>query len=494
MKRIDQLTFTRFIMILLVLFYHNTGAFYISFINFFPFSALLTSAPTAVSYLYVLSGFVMALVYFRPGEKFDTGGYWRARVTRIYPLYLISFLLICVYYFDSLFRIKPQKIVANLFVLQAWIPAYSQSFNYSSWSMTVEFFFYAVFPFFVLWAYRRSTRALIWGAVALWFASQLVHFTLWVGYFPARSDIIVYFPLFHLNSFVMGAAAGVWYLREGRDKIFPARLILSLLAGSFLFIAVYTVVSTDILPSLPHRLEPMAGLLAPLQALFILALALDNSKISSLFQKPALVNLGETSYAIYILHVPVFWLYERYLQSSGIENPEAVFNVTFLPMMILIGLGAHFLVDIPLRRRFKKFLENINVPLFLLDLAIAGLTAFFIFQLRFGGGREYRSYREMERLVFWVAFFASPALALIFGAYRRGALEKTGVRWMSPILLSVTASALIVSGAAYLGYATAWFENFPRSVFVIQWLIVLSLSLVLRSAFRAWAPRSSLPA
>lgn len=490
MKRTDQLTFTRFIMILLVLFYHNTGTLYISFLDFFPFSALLISAPTAVSYLYVLSGFVMALVYFKPGEKFDIGGYWRARVARIYPLYLISFLLICAYYFDDLLRIKPQKILANLFVLQAWIPAYSQSFNYSSWSMTVEFFFYAVFPFFVLWAYRRSVRTALWVAVVLWLVSQLVHFTLWIGYFPARSDIIVYFPLFHLNSFIMGAAAGIWYLREGRAKPFSPRLVLSILIGSFLFIAVYTVASTDILPGLPHRLEPMAGLLAPLQALFILALALDNSKISRLFQNPALVNLGETSYAIYILHVPVFWLYERYLQNSGIKNPESIFNLTFLPMMILLGLGAHFFVDIPLRRRFKKTLESVNIPLFLLDLAIVGLTAFFIFQLRFGEGREYRSYREMERLAFWVAFFASPALALLFGAYRRDALEKTAVRWMFPIFLSVSASSLVISGAAYWGYAAAWFENFPRSVFVIQWLIVLSLSLAVRFMLRFRAHRT----
>ena len=63
MKRLDQLTFTRFWALLLVLIYHGAGGIYIQAINKFPVSAILYSAPTAVSYLYVLSGFVMSLVY-----------------------------------------------------------------------------------------------------------------------------------------------------------------------------------------------------------------------------------------------------------------------------------------------------------------------------------------------------------------------------------------------------------------------------------------------
>jgi len=119
MKRLDQLTSTRFIALLLVLFYHAGGGVYFSLINVFPISALLRAAPTGVSYLYVLSGFVMSLVYFRPKEKFNIAGYWTARFLRIYPLYIISFLLICYYYIDFVARVKPQKILANIFVLQA---------------------------------------------------------------------------------------------------------------------------------------------------------------------------------------------------------------------------------------------------------------------------------------------------------------------------------------------------------------------------------------
>lgn len=486
MKRLDQLTFTRFAMILLVLIYHGTSDFYVSLFSGLPFAPLLRAAPTAVSYLYVLSGFVMALVYFRPEKPFDLFGYWRARFVRIYPLYIIAFILISIYYFDAMFSVKPQKIVANLLVIQAWIPAYSQSFNYAAWSMTVEFFFYAIFPFFVFWAAKQPTRKLIWVSLAFWAFSQLVHHSLWLEYYPERKDILAYFPLFHLNSFIIGVVGGIWYLREGRQLVLKRGVALVVAVISFLFVAIYTQLSLTSMPFLPRDLQAMAGLLAPLQILFILALALDESLLSKIFSRPALVNLGETSYAIYILHVPLVWLYERWLETSGIVTDSYSFlQATFLPAMILIGLVAHFYIDIPLRRWFKDFIESINLRLLLVDLAIAGFTAFFVFQLRFGTeGREYRSYRDMERLVFWVAFFARPTLSLLLGMYRRSVLSQLWSKWFVSVVLSVSLGSFAMAGAAYAGYLTGWFENFPRSVFILDWFIVLALSLFVRLLFR----------
>ena len=192
MKRLDQLTFLRFLAVLLVLIYHYGGGVYIKPINFFPISTLLRSAPTAVSYLYVLSGFVMSLVYYRPKERFDVRGYWSARFVRIYPLYIISFLLVSLYFIDYIARIKAPKILINIFVLQAWYPPYTQSFNYPSWSMTVEFFFYFLFPFFTMWAYRQPTRKLIWVSLALWIGSQVVHYFMWMFYFPEWELFIMF--------------------------------------------------------------------------------------------------------------------------------------------------------------------------------------------------------------------------------------------------------------------------------------------------------------
>lgn len=491
MKRLDQLTITRFIVIVLVLFYHDSGGVYATFLRQFPFSELLQAAPTGVGYLYVLSGFVMALVYFRPHEKFDILGYWKARFIRIYPLYLIAFLLTCYYYADTLLRIKPQKIFANLLVLQAWIPAYSQSFNYASWSMTVEFFFYAIFPFFTIWAYKQSTKKLISLSIVLWVISQIVYQILWVGYFPERKDIIVYNPIFHLNSFIMGVVGGIWYLREGKTQTIKPLIIFITLGISALFIAGYSIISTRNPTLLPHNLQPMAGLLAPLMILFILSLSLDTSRLSKFLNRPTFVALGETSYAIYILHVPVVWLYERFLHNATwAMDPKQIFNLSMFPILIVIGLLVHFYLDQPLRALLRNILQKINIPLLLLDLIIVTASVYLSFRLRFDHPREFASYQTMMRVMLYAAFFLRTALIIYFNACNQAILNLPFSQIIRPVILSTTTGSILFSLIAYIGFNLGWFENFPRSVFLIDWAIVLSLSLFTRFIYRAWMLRS----
>lgn len=483
MKRIDQLTFTRFIALLLVLAYHGGGGVYFSFLNVFPISALLQAAPTGVGYLYVLSGFVMSLVYFRPNDKFDISGYWRTRFLRIYPLYIISFLLVCYYYIDFVANVKIQKTLANVFVLQAWIPGYAQSFNYASWSLTVEFFFYTIFPFFTMWAYRQSTKKLIWLSLVFWAFSQLIYFGLWSGIYPQYRNFIIYFPLFHLNSFIMGAVAGIWYLRVGREEVFKPSTNLVILAGSIFLVILYTILS-GIFPQLPRKIWPMGGFLAPLLTLSIVTLALDKSRLSTFLSHPWLVNLGETAYALYILHVPVVWIYRRALQNSALADPDLVFDYTFMPLMIILALIVHFYIDTPLRRWLKNVLKRVNLPLLVLDLVIIAASIYFSFKFRFDGRKVLLSYESTALLMFWSAFVLRTVLSVTFKALDPSTLHGSIRQFVRPILLSITTGSLLLTVIIYAGYSLGHFENFPRSIFVIDWIFVLVLSLAVRFLFR----------
>jgi peptidoglycan/LPS O-acetylase OafA/YrhL len=484
MKRIDQLTFTRFIAIIVVLFFHGGGGVYRQALSTFLPNALLVSATTSVTYLYVLSGFVMSLVYYRPQEKFAVGKYWTSRIVRLYPLYLISFLLVCYYYIDFIARIKPQKILVNVFVLQAWWPAYAQSFNYAAWSMTVEFFFYAIFPFFTMWAYRQSVKKLIWASVTLWVLSQAIHNILWIGYFPEYENFLVYFPLFHLGSFILGAVGGIWFLREGRGQAFAPHTSLSVLAGGAFLASVYIVASSKF-SQLPNGLELMTGLLAPILTVVIVALALDKSRLSTIFNYPALVALGETSYGLYILHVPFIWIYQRALENSSLASPMLIFDYTFLPLMIGAGLLIHYYVDTPLRNWLRKILQRVSIPLLLLDLGIISFSIYISFRLRFGVGREYDSYRTTALLMFWSAFVLRTIFSVGFNALNPANLYGALVQFVCPVLISVTAGSVVVAGLVLAGYSLGWFGNYPRSVFALDWALIFGLSLGVRFIFRS---------
>jgi len=485
MKRIDQLTFTRFIAIIVVLFFHGSGGVYQRALSTFLPSAILTSATTSVTYLYVLSGFVMSLVYFRPHEKFSIGQYWTSRILRLYPLYIISFLLVCYYYLDYIARIKPQKILANVFVLQAWWPPYAQSFNYAAWSMTVEFFFYAIFPFFTIWAYRQSTKKLISVSVILWVVSQVIHNILWVGYshYPDSGNFLIYFPLFHLSSFILGAVGGIWFLREGRGQVVTPRTSLPVLLGGVFLTCVYIVVSSRS-AQLPNGLELMTGLLAPVLTVIIAALALDKSRLSTFFNYPALEALGETSYGLYILHVPFIWIYQRALENSALVNPQLIFDYTFIPLMIGSGLLIHYYVDSPLRAWLKKMLQRVSLPLLILDLGLVALSIYLSFRLRFDVRREYESYRSTALLMFWSAFILRTVFSVGFNALNPSNLYGTLVQFVRPVLLSVTVGSIVIAGIILAGYSLGQFENYPRSVFALDWVLILGLSLSVRFIFR----------
>ncbi len=488
MKRLDQLTFTRFIAIMVVLFFHTGMSAYFQKLNVFPLNSLLTSATTSVTYLYVLSGFVMALAHYRPDEKFSFSAYWSARFIRIYPLYFLSFLLICYYYLDGIADVKLRKTMLNLLALQAWWPNYAQSFNFPSWSITVEFFFYAAFPLFAFWAVRQSTKKLIWGSLAFWAFTQTIHNTLWIGYFPEYDNFLIYFPLFHLNSFILGATGGIWFLREGQKQEINPRTNLLLLAVSILLTSAYVIMSARI-TQIPREGQLMTGFLAPFLTLSIITLALDRSRLSNLLKYPLLINLGEISYALYILHIPIKWIYERALET---QNYQSAFEYTYLPLMIATGFVAHFYIDQSIRNWLKKIMTRISAPLLLLDLIILSASIYFSFRIRFGTGREYDSYYSTILLMYWASFFLRTICAVTFNGLDPSNLHNGFARFFRPVFISVTAGSIGVAISAYAGYSLGWFENFPRSVFIIDWAITLTLSLLVRYLFKqagVYAPK-----
>ena len=80
--RLDQLTFIRFIAATCVIIYHFGTTLFPY--NIEPFNKIANNANVAVSFFFILSGFVMIVAYgnksyIKPSE------FYRNRLTRIYP-------------------------------------------------------------------------------------------------------------------------------------------------------------------------------------------------------------------------------------------------------------------------------------------------------------------------------------------------------------------------------------------------------------------------
>jgi peptidoglycan/LPS O-acetylase OafA/YrhL len=469
---------------LTVMFCHNAGGIFIKPINFYPISSILFAGPVSVSYLYVLSGFVMSLIYYRPQEKFNVRGYWSTRFVRVYPMYILSFLLTCLYYYDFIARIKPAKILSNLFLWQAWIPKYSQSFNPASWSLSVEGFFYFIFPFFVMWAYRQSMKKLINLSVILWIVSQVIHYVLWTQFMPAWEEFLLYFPLFHLNSFILGAVGGIWFVSEAPKHPVNSKTNSVILWGTFALVVIFLLLGDAFPNRVPRYLQTLAGILSPLLVVTIITLARDTTRLSTIMNQKWLVTLGETSYALYIFHIPVRWWYERLLVNIGINNTAPVLASTFLPLIILISLLLFLYVDFPLRRQLRKIVDRVSMPLLLLDLGAIALSIYLSFSLRFDTTKEFSANLPVAYAMFWSALLIRIGVSIAFKSVSPDVLGLPFKQMLYRILFAVTAGSAVVGLLMFAFFSLGWLENLPRSILLLDWGMMLLFSTLIRLAVK----------
>ena len=158
--------------------------------------------------------------------------------------------------------------------------------------------------------------------------------------FSLNYDIafIKYFPLLHLNEFLIGMCAGLTYLKGINKKA------LLFFFGSLIFLFFY-------LPLIPeYNTIHHDGLLAPIFALLILGAS--KLKTIILSSKP-LIKLGNTSYGIYILQFPIYLIIYKLYNDLNIFNFLGEEGRFYIYLMILILIS--YLSSIT----FEKWMKNI---------------------------------------------------------------------------------------------------------------------------------------
>jgi len=189
--------------------------------------------------------------------------------------------------------------------IHAWVPGAACSLDCPSWSVSVEVFFYALFPILLPLTLRDPARVGV-ATLAFWTASVALCTLLWQAYgagvpFSAPepggvgpvllAQFIKYFPVLHLPTFVAGLLLFAFWERSR----WPVGLLL---AGASAF-AILIVVLAPVFPGpILHNGMTMAAW-APL------ILACAAMRRGPLCTAP-MIFLGKISFALYLLHIPVF--------------------------------------------------------------------------------------------------------------------------------------------------------------------------------------------
>jgi peptidoglycan/LPS O-acetylase OafA/YrhL len=342
-QQIDALTGTRAIAALLVVVFHY-GC------TFLPFSYaehFFRNGNLAVSYFFILSGFVMYYTY--GGREVDYKTYMRNRLARIAPLYWFALAItialsvynIVVYKKWPWDELIEDSIYQFLFI-QAYLPGHALTLNGPGWSLSVEMFFYLLFPLLLKFA-NKNIRWFLWFTLALFVATQVWHIGSMMQYQPSDGEklreALNYGPWGHLSEFACGMAAGWYYRRLQQKQERP---------GLYPFIVFIILVLT--INYMPPNISMHNGLLAPLILLLIIGIAFRGPVF--LRSRP-MVYLGEISYGIYILQVPVH-NYSMMLNNGVLHiNATAAFY-GYLLVLLLLSSACYHIIEKPLRKAIAR--------------------------------------------------------------------------------------------------------------------------------------------
>jgi peptidoglycan/LPS O-acetylase OafA/YrhL len=317
----------------------------------------------SVSYFILLSGFVLGYNYnirARAGEL-DKKRFWKARFTRIYPIYLLSLLLswstLPREYGSHTHGMFWAGIVLTPLLLQGWIPAIATFLNTPAWTMSAESFYYFIFPWMARWKRPERIGPHLVKMSGVWIVG-LIPGALYMAFNPdgiAHPDrwsygpwlwALKYTPLPHLASFVFGVMLAELDELVVRDS----RLRFWLGLGGFA--AIYGLLTLG--PLVPYVIIH-DGLLMPLFACIVLGLAGENPLARVLGVRP-LVFIGEASYCLYLLHF-TFW---NLIHNSHILNKLHLSRfdpwISYLTLILLAIVALH-LIEKPAQRQLRKWMH-----------------------------------------------------------------------------------------------------------------------------------------
>lgn len=351
MAQFKNLHFARFIAALGVVLFHYASY---SIGEEFPFlSPFLGTGGLGVSFFFFLSGVVMITAYPQALQSSELKKkFFIARFARIYPLVVLTALLVLLLNFLNSSFPGSLDILLQFSLLQAWIPGKNLVVNSPSWSISVEIFFYLLFPLLQKFCLRLSTPKLISFCFLIWTATLINHH--YNIYFlnphgdNTLGEYLLRFPLFHLNLFLGGMTLGICIAR-GFTINRQLGLLFTLL-GTFLFIYL-TVYFKPISPYLA-----VASLL-PVYLLLVTGLLFLPQSLTALLSSNPAILLGDASYGIYLFQLPVWNFFMQYALPNGIDPGDLSGFFLYLTLLLLISIVTFYYFESPLRKKIREGLK-----------------------------------------------------------------------------------------------------------------------------------------
>jgi peptidoglycan/LPS O-acetylase OafA/YrhL len=299
----------------------------------------------SVSFFFILSGFILAIVYLKDKKFLDKKRFFSARFARIYPLYLVAILLDTPHFFHLQFHLfhasswqTLKEFLATLTLVQTWF--HFGRLNPPSWSLSAEAFFYLVFPFVGRALWKMRDRLVLPLFVFLYFVG------IWLVWHFAGGQIErqqFYNPALHLFTFVLGILLARIFVWTEKSPEWSHRL--ETFAPWMFYGSVLAIFAVPAFHLISSELLLHYGVLMPFFALIIVACSSGNAGLNLLFSHRWFVLLGEASYALYLIHYPIYSILR-----SSVERFGTPMYLLYLVLCVGLSVASYLLLEVPARR------------------------------------------------------------------------------------------------------------------------------------------------
>jgi peptidoglycan/LPS O-acetylase OafA/YrhL len=292
----------------------------------------------AVQVFWCISGLILAHTYINQ-KKTGLAKFSLARFSRLYPLHLLTLLVVVVIQFVSMKSFGTYQIYGlndlyhfftNLLFVQSWGKLGDGfSFNVPTWSVSVEIVVY--FIFFALLAVLR--RGMIAVPVAL-----LIGMWLLIDLYPTISENVFFFQC-------------LMYFLAGVSIYFAVSLSKPITKFATL-IALFAIIRY-LIPAFQSRYASIALILVCLAAFF------DTFPVINRLQRVRIV--GELTYSVFLWHAPLQMIVLMIMMQFKIPNSIAqspLFLLFFLVLTYSVGYASYRWIEQPAR----KYINNRFMP------------------------------------------------------------------------------------------------------------------------------------
>jgi len=278
--------------------------YHLEFLNHFYDLPFLRNSYLFVDFFFVLSGFVIAHAYQNKlNNNTQLLSFIEKRIARLWPLHIFILFLFLLFELLKLYLYQTgnwdnntppltgtysiYSLITNVFLLHSLGLHEQLTWNYPSWSISVEFYTYLVFALttFLLQSQTKWLR----NAVFIFIIAGCLY--LLYKQVADLGDASYNWGIFRcIAGFFLGSLCyQLFKLHQAKKLFIPTILEISILIAIYFFVV--------------HLGHNKYSLLAPL--LFVTAVyifSLEQGKISDLLKMSFLQDIGKWSYSIYMLH------------------------------------------------------------------------------------------------------------------------------------------------------------------------------------------------